>query len=55
MVIESPPQESSLRQIVLILGGFNTEMSFLGSIGGLMFGAGLSEALSQVYAEGSIE
>ena len=55
MVIESQPQESPVHQIVLVLGGFHTEMSFLGTIGSLMSGAGLSEALSQVYAEGSVE
>ena len=55
MVIESQPQESALHQIVLILGGFHTEMSFLGTIGSLMYGSGLKEAICQVYAEGSID
>ena len=30
MVIEDQPQDSALRDIVLILGGFHTEMSFIG-------------------------
>lgn len=30
-------------------------MSFLGCIGSLMAGSGLKEAISQVYAEGSVE
>ena len=55
MIIEAQPRESPLHQIVLILGGFHTEMSFLGCIGSLMAGSGLKEAISQVYAEGSVE
>ena len=55
MVIEEQPQTSPLHQIILILGGFHTEMSFLGSIGSLMAGSGLTEVVSQVYAEGSVE
>ncbi|XP_046554574.1 uncharacterized protein LOC124263891 [Haliotis rubra] len=55
MVIESQPTQSSLHQIVLMLGGFHTQMSFLGSIGSLMAGSGLKEAIVQVYAEGSAE
>ena len=54
MVIKTQPRESPLRQIILILGGFHTEMSFLGSIGSLMAGTGLKEVMSQVYAEGSV-
>jgi hypothetical protein len=55
MVIESQPAASLLRQIVLILGGFHTEMSFLGTIGSLMDGSGLKDIVSQVYAEGSVD
>ena len=55
MIIESQPKESPLRQIVLILGGFHTQNSFLCSIGSLMAGSGLKEVMSQVYAEGSVE
>ena len=55
MVIETQPKASPLHQIILILGGFHTEMSFLGSIGSLMAGSGLKEVMSQVYAEGSID
>lgn len=55
MVIESQPAESPLRQIVLVLGGFHTEMSFLGTIGSLMAGSGLKEIMSQVYAEWSVD
>jgi hypothetical protein len=55
MIIESQPEESPLRQIILILGGFHTEMSFLGMIGSLMAGSGVKEIISQVYAEGSVD
>ena len=55
MIIESQPAESPLRQIILVLGGFHTEMSFLGTIGSLMAGSGLKEMISQVYAEGSVD
>ena len=55
MVIESQTQGSPLREIILVLGGFHTEMSFLGAIGSLMAGSGLKEAITQVYAEGSVE
>ena len=55
MAIKAQPRESPLRQIILILGGVHTEMSFLGSIGSLMAGTGLKEVMSQVYAEGSVD
>lgn len=55
MVIEDQPMSSRLRHIVLLLGGFHTEMSLLGAIGSIMAGSGLKETLSQVYAEGSVE
>ena len=54
-IIEDHTLERALRQLVLILGGFHTEMSFLSSIGSLMAGSELQEAISQVYAEGSVE
>ena len=38
-VIESEPENSQLKTIVLQLGSFHTSMSFLGSIGHLMFGS----------------
>ena len=41
--------------VVLMLGGFHTMMSFMGSIGHLMEGSGLPEALHNVYAKNSVE
>ena len=49
MVSEEPP-ESPLSSIVVRLGGFHTEMSFLGSVGFLMAGSGLEQVLETVYA-----
>jgi len=36
MIVESEPEGSDLGGIVLCLGGFHTEMNFLGCIGNLM-------------------
>ena len=55
MVIEDQPSVSRLRNIVLLLGGFHTEMSLLGAIGSIMAGSGLKEMLEQVYAAGSVD
>ena len=54
MIIESEPEESDLREIVLRLGGFHTEMSFLGSIGHLMDSSGLQEMLESIYAPNAV-
>ena len=54
MIIESEPKESDLRGIVLRLGGFHTEMSFLGSIGHLMDSSGLQEMLESIYAPNAV-
>ena len=40
--------------IVCRLGGFHTMMSFLGSIGSMMKGSGLEEALEQVYGPNAV-
>jgi len=54
MIISSEPVGSELKNIVLRLGGFHTEMSFLGCIGHLMAASGLQEALEQVYAQNAV-
>ncbi len=48
------PANSDLRNIVLCLGGFHTEMSFLGSIGHLMAGSGLQELFELIYAPNAV-
>lgn len=45
---------SDLHSIILCLGGFHTEMSFLGCIGKIMSGTGLSELLEMVYAPNAV-
>ncbi|KAK0133512.1 hypothetical protein N1851_030972 [Merluccius polli] len=50
MIVNSQPMESDLRQIVLRLGGFHAEMSFLGCFGHLMASSGLQEVLELIYA-----
>ena len=37
--------------IACVLGGFHLLMSFLESIGAVMKGSGLEEAMEQIYAE----
>ena len=39
----SQPEGSSIRRLILILGAFHMEMSFLGSIDHLMAGSGIKE------------
>ena len=40
-IIQSQPDDNDLKGVVLRLGGFHMQMSFLGSIGHLMAGSGL--------------
>ena len=54
-IIMSEPLGSDLREIVLRLGGFHTEMSFLGCIGTLMAASGLKELLEMIYAPNAVE
>ena len=55
MIIESEPPNSGLRQVVLRLGSFHTEMSFLGSIGHLMKESGLKKLLELIYAPTAVK
>ncbi|MCG8047094.1 MAG: hypothetical protein N0E48_15920, partial [Candidatus Thiodiazotropha endolucinida] len=54
MIIHQGNAASFVRSIVLRLGGFHTEMSFLGCIGHLMQGSGLAELLETVYASNAV-
>lgn len=54
MIIQNEPEGSRLKKIILLLGGFHTEMSFLGTIGKLCEGLGLEEILETVYATNSV-
>ena len=42
-------------KIVCRLGGFHTMMSFMGSIGSMMKGSGLEEALEMVYGPNAVK
>ena len=42
-------------KMVCRLGGFHTLMSFLGSIGNLMSGAGLEDVFEEVYSEDTVK
>ena len=54
MIVDSEPPDSPLRTIVLRLGGFHCEMSFLGCIGKLMSGSGLEQVLEVAFARNSV-
>ena len=54
MITVNEPVGSKLRSIVLRLGGFHTEMSFLGCIGHLMAASGLQELLELIYAPNAV-
>ena len=41
LIIDSGPTNSDLLSLILQLGGFHTQMSYLGAIGFLMTGSGL--------------
>ena len=45
MIVTTEPSGSDLKRIVLHLGGFHTEMSFIGSLGHLMVSTRLQDLL----------
>ena len=54
VIVDSEPPTSALRSIVLLLGGFHCQMSFLGCIGRLMAGSGLKQVLEVAFAQNSV-
>ena len=54
-IIQTEPAGSDLRKVILRLGAFHTEMSFLGTIGHLMAGSGLRELLELIYASNAVD
>ena len=54
LIVESEPPDSELRSVVVRLGGFHAEMSFLGCIGSIMSGSGIEELLECVYASNTV-
>jgi len=53
-VMHASEPRSPLKKIVLRLGGFHTEMSFLGTIGYIMSGSGLQDVLQSIYAPNAV-
>ena len=53
-IIQQQQPSSDLKSIVLRLGGFHIQMSFLGSIGHLMAGTGIQELFEVMYADASV-
>ena len=54
MIVCNEPPESDLKALVLRLGGFHNQMSFLGAIGHLMSGSGIQELLEVVYSSNTV-
>ena len=54
LIVQKDPQGSDLKSVVLRLGGFHIEMSFLGCIGKIMSGSGLQQVLEVVYAPNTV-
>ena len=48
-IANAVPDDSPIRNVVLLLGSFHTFMNLLGAIGTLMDGSGLKEILETVY------
>ena len=53
-IIHSPQHSHELEHLVLRLGAFHMQMSFLGSIGHIMEGSGLEDLLELVYAKNTV-
>ena len=51
----SQQEGSPIRRLILILGAFHMEMSFLGSIGHLMAGSGIKELFEMIYPPKAVE
>ena len=54
VIVANEPSNSDLSSIVLRLGGFHTEISFLGCIGHIMSGSGLREVLEVIYSSNTV-
>ena len=54
-IIANAPDNSHLKEIVLLLGCFHTLMNFLGAVGYLMNGTGLKDILQVIYGENAVQ
>lgn len=53
-ITNAVPHDSPIRNVVLLLGSFQTFMNLLGAIGTLIDGSGLKEMLETVYSENAV-
>lgn len=53
-IVNEAPDNSPIRDVVLLLGSFHTFMNLLGAIGTLMDGSGLREILETIYGENAV-
>ena len=53
-IVSNELQDSDLKSVIVRLGAFHTQMSFLGCIGKIMEDSGLKELLSTVYAPNTV-
>ena len=54
-IIANAPDNSHLKEIVLLLGCFHTLMNLLGAVGYLMNGTGLKDILQVIYGENAVQ
>lgn len=53
-IANAVPDDSPIRNVVLMLGSFHTFMNLLGAIGTLMDGSGIKEIMETVYGENAV-
>ena len=53
-IVYDEPPESDLKRVVLRLGAFHTQMSFLGSIGHVLKGSGPQKVLKLIFADDAV-
>ncbi len=53
-IVNAAPDDSLIRNVVLMLGSFHTFMNVLGAIGTLMDGSGLKDIMETVYGENAV-
>jgi hypothetical protein len=53
-IILEETENSELKKVIFRLGGLHTEMSFLGSIGHLMSGSSIEDAMEAIYASNTV-
>ena len=53
-IVNEAPDDSPIRDVVLLLGSFHTLMNLLGAIGTVMDGSGLTDILQTIYSENAV-